>query len=125
MASASDLIRIRGTAKSKFTRKCTIFQELVTNEEPLPILEAAYQEIIQAFVSLEILCDEFIAHLNDDREASGQTLLIESATAYIEEVERKKVSMSKLLIQQKSTHAIDCSKINVKKLEPPRSGGKV
>ena len=47
-----------------------------------------------------------------------------TATKYIEEVERKKVAMSKLLVQEKSTHALNTSKINVKKLEPPGFGGK-
>ena len=122
--SASDLIRDRGKAKAKFTRKCTLFQELVTNEEPLPILEAAYQEIVQAFVNLEMLCDELIARI-DDEKTSGYEAVLRTATTYIEDAEKKKIAMSKQLIQKKTTHDLNTtSKINVKKLDPPGFGGK-
>ena len=66
--TTKELIRERGKAKGKFTRKCNIFKELIDDEEEtLPILEATYEEVRQSFVSLETICDEYVAHLNDEK----------------------------------------------------------
>ena len=120
------LIKERGKAKGKFTRTCTLFKELIENaEEPLPILEATYEEVCQSFLALETICDEFIARLHEEWESSEKAEDIKKACEYVEEVNRKKNDMSKLLIKKQTTHSANASKINVKKLDSPHFTGNI
>ena len=88
--TTNEFIRERGKAKGKFTRKCNIFKELIdAEEETLPILEATYEEVRHSFASLETICDEYIAHLNDEK-ASGYAEAVKNACEYAEDVNKKK-----------------------------------
>ena len=119
--------RERAAAKRKFTRKYNLFQESVSQEDPVAILQSCYKEVQEAYSSVEDLHEKFVElRMAESDMVEAQ---LEDEEKYIFELEKKRNIAHSLLIKTTDSQAKQSSdtkpKVKVKALEPPKFDGNI
>ncbi|XP_063846890.1 uncharacterized protein LOC135092357 [Scylla paramamosain] len=121
------LRRVRGAAKTKFTRKVKLFHERLKQGDPPDVLESVYDEIVNQVHELEVRGEDLIAHLE---KCEGKQSEIDEANIYLVECdntrcEALRLSDVKRKVKSSDPTSANTASLKVEALKAPKFNGDI
>ena len=115
----------RAAAKRKFTKKCNVFREPISENNPVAILESNFSVVQEAYSAVETVHERYVDSLASNKEISEVQL--ETEYHYILKLERKRNEMHVMQVNASESKERNETKptVKVKALDSPKFEGNI